>query len=111
MDTNDLRAVVKRLLHDLTVVPYAHGDIKLFTVFDEKNDHYLVMLDGWDVRKKRVHGVLVHADIIGNKVWVQRDGSEEGIAVQLEAAGVPKSQIVLGFRPMELRKHMDYALA
>ncbi len=45
------------------------------------------------------------------KIWIQRDGTEEGIAADLERAGIPKEHIVLGFRPPELRPYTGYAVA
>jgi hypothetical protein len=65
---------------------------------------------GWN-KDRRIHGCLVHIDIINDKVWIQRDGTEEGIAVELEQKGIPKERIVLGFRPPEIRKYTDYAVA
>jgi hypothetical protein len=37
---------------------------------------------GWD-GPRRVHGVLLHIDIIGNKVWIQHDGTSPGVAEEL----------------------------
>ncbi len=45
------------------------------------------------------------------KVWIQRDGTQEGIALELEEAGIPKEAIVLGFKRPELRPYTDYAAA
>ena len=64
---------------------------------------------GWDGR--RVHGCLIHIDLIDGKCWIQRDGTESGIALELEAAGIPKDHIVLAFRPPEVRQHTGYAVA
>lgn len=67
---------------------------------------------GWhgnDIR--RIHHPLVHLDLIDGKVWIQRDGTEEGIAYDLEAAGIPKSDIVLAFHPIAVRPHTGYAAA
>lgn len=50
-------------------------------------------------------------DLIDGKIWIQRDGTEEGIAADLERAGIPKEHIVLGFRPPELRPYTGYAVA
>jgi hypothetical protein len=36
---------------------------------------------GWD-RKARVHGCLVHLDIIDGKIWVQRDETEDGVTYE-----------------------------
>jgi hypothetical protein len=45
------------------------------------------------------------------KVWIEIDGTEDGIANHLLAAGVPKEDIVLGFQPPEMRKHTEFAVA
>jgi XisI protein len=37
---------------------------------DRDKDHYEVMHVGWD-RTRRVHGSVVHIDIINGKVWIQ----------------------------------------
>ena len=61
--------------------------------------------------KRYEHGCLLHVDIIDGKIWIQRDGTEIGIATQLVEAGVPKNQIVLGFKSPERRKDTDFAVA
>ncbi|MEP0784806.1 XisI protein [Trichocoleus sp. DQ-A1] len=53
----------------------------------------------------RVHGCLVHIQIRDGKIWIQRDGIEEGITDELVAAGIPKEKIVLGFHPPEVRQY------
>jgi hypothetical protein len=65
---------------------------------------------GWD-NGKRIHGALVHIDIVDGKLWIQRDGTEHGIAKELEQAGAPKNHIVLAFRPFEVRQYTEYAVA
>ncbi|RAM53115.1 MAG: hypothetical protein C6Y22_02390 [Hapalosiphonaceae cyanobacterium JJU2] len=46
-----------------------------------------------------------------NKLWIQHDATEEGVAVDLVTAGIPKQQIVLGFRTLEQRKHTEFAVS
>src|SRR5580698_8538804 len=101
MDTdtrNYWRQTIKKILTDLVAIPFpdvVHMTAK--TVFDEAADIYLVMVEGWqDVR--RLHGCLVHVEIKANKVWVQQDGTEDGLAADLLAAGIRKDCIVLGFK-------------
>jgi XisI protein len=60
---------------------------------------------------KRLYGVVLHVDIINNKIWVQQDGTEVGIANKLVNLGVPKSEIVLGFDPPNMRQYTDFAIA
>ena len=90
--------------------PYSYGEIESRVVVDDENDQYLLMNVGWD-QGRRVHGCLVHLDIIDGKVWVQRDGTEDGIAVTLVNAGIPKDRIVLAFRSPELRQYTGFAVA
>jgi hypothetical protein len=68
------------------------------------------MVVGWD-GIRRVHGCLVHLDIIDGKIWIQRDGTEDGIAQELLDAGIPKDQMVLGFKPPDVRKISGFAVA
>lgn len=112
MDTLDTyRQIIESILNEYTQIPYAYGDIRTESVFDRKNDRYLLVNVGWDTDKRRVHGSLVHIDIIHDKVWIQRDGTEHGIVKELVKAGIPKDHIVLGFRPAEVRQYTEYAVA
>ena len=104
------RQLIQNILTDYTRVPYAYGDIQFETVFDRDADRYLVVILGReDIR--RVHGCLIHVDIIDGKVWIQRDGTEEGMANELINAGIPREHIVLGFRSPNRRKLTELAVA
>lgn len=105
------REIICRLLIPLTERCYANADITNEAVFDEKNDRYLIMSVGWEGRIRRVHGCLVHLDIINGKIWIQRDGTEDGIGYALEAAGVSKSDIVPAFHAESVRPYTGYAVA
>jgi hypothetical protein len=110
MDTlTNYRQIIQDILTDYARVPYAYGDVQTQTVFDAANDHYLLVNVGWD--DGRVHGCLVHVDLIDGKFWIQRDGTEHGIAKDLLAAGVPKEHIVLAFHEPRVRKYTGYAVA
>lgn len=113
MDNSQLdyyRQVIERVLNEYAAIPYSYAPITAEVVFDRNRDRYLWMDVGWD-GDRRVHGCLVHIDIIDGKIWIQRDGTEEGVAADLERAGIPKEHIVLGFRPPELRPYTGYAVA
>lgn len=102
------RQIIENTLQEYTRIPYAFGDIQTEAVFDRIRDRYLLVNVGWD-QGKRIHGSLVHIDIIDGKVWIQRDGIEVGIATELIRAGIPRDRIVLGFRTPEARKLIDLA--
>ncbi|CAN1210331.1 XisI protein [Tumidithrix helvetica PCC 7403] len=107
---DDYRDIVERILSDYAAVPYAHGNFETETVFDRIRDRYLLVNVGWN-NKRRVHGCIIHIDIIDSKIWIQRDGTEQGIALDLENAGISKNQIVLGFREPDIRPYTGYAIA
>ena len=70
--------------------------------------HYLVMVVGWK-EDVRVYNTIVHVDIKGDKIWIQKDGTDTGIAKELVALGVAKTNIVLGDRPPSMRKFTPYS--
>ena len=104
------RKLIREILTEHTKVPYKHGDIQFETVFDINADRYLLMILGRE-GKRYVHGCLIHVDIIDEKFWIQRDGTELGVATELVEAGVPKDRIILGFKSPERRKDTEFAVA
>jgi hypothetical protein len=111
MDTlTNYRQIIQDVLAPYTNVSYANVEAKNEAVFDQTHDHYCVLSAGWD-DVKRIHSCLIHIDIINDKIWIQRDDTEDGIAYELEEAGIPKQSIVLGFKRPEVRQHTDYAIA
>lgn len=105
------RNLLEQILSQHAAAPYAYGNIETKPVFDRVHDRYLLMDVGWNEKRLRVHGALVNVEIINGKFWIQYDGIESSIADDLERAGVPKSDIVLAWHELELRKYTDYAVA
>lgn len=103
------RQLIREIITNHTKIPYTYGDIAFETVFDAERDRYLLMILGRE-NKRYEHGCLIHLDIINDKIWIQRDGTERGVAEELVEAGVPKSEIVLGFKSPELRKDTEFAV-
>jgi len=107
--TESDRQLIESIIREYARIPYSYGEIQIQTVFDREQDHYLLMLVGWE-GIRREHGCLVQVDIIGGKFWIQRDGTERGIAQDLLDAGVPKDRIVLAFRSPAKRRLTDFAV-
>jgi hypothetical protein len=103
------RTIIERVLTAYSKYPYAHGQIERQLVFDRARDHRLQMSVGWD--KQRVHGSLIHIDLIDGKCRIQRDGTETGIAHDPEAAGIPEDRTVLAFQPPQVRHIAGYSVA
>jgi len=104
------RQIIQSILLTYTEIPYSHGELICKPIFDDSRDSYLLMTLGWD-RKTRVHGCLIHLDIINDKVWVQRDETEDGVTREIVAAGILSSDIVLAFHPVDVRPYTGYAIA
>ena len=79
-------------------------------MIDAEQNHFEVMHVGWD-GQRRVHGAVIHIDIIGDKVWIQHDGTSPGVTDDLLEAGIPREAIVLGFRPPYVRQYTGFAIA
>ena len=103
------REIVRRLVEEYAGYKPSHGQIESEAVIDPARDHYEVMHVGWD-GPRRVHGAVIHLDIIDGKVWVQYDGTSRPVAEELVAAGIPREDIVLGFHPADVRRHTDFAV-
>ena len=110
MEVERYRQLVQSILKEYAAIPYSLGDLVCETVFDRENDKYLIVTLGRDLGK-RVHFAVAHVDIINGKLWIQVDRTEDGIAVDLMNAGIPKEHIVLAFMSEERRRYTDFAVA
>jgi NAD(P)H-flavin reductase len=75
---------------------------------DRVNDRYILLTLGWD-GNRRVYYPVIHIDIRDSKLWIQHDATEDGVATDLIAAGVPKDRIVLAFYPLEAHRLSECA--
>ena len=108
--STDYREIVKRVILQYAdyVPPVDKEQTEL--VFDEERGHYEMLFVGWE-GARRIHGCVLHLDIKNGKIWIQHDGTEDGIATDLEEAGVPKEHIVLAFHPPYKRPYTGFAVA
>jgi hypothetical protein len=81
--TNKYRQIIRKILEEYADFLGNDEQVKVELVLDEKNDR---------------------------KVWIQHDGTEEGIANDLVVAGIPKGHIILGFKSPEIRKYTEFAV-
>jgi hypothetical protein len=104
------RQIIQNLLARLAAIPNIERGIEDRVLFDEANDNYAVIAEGWD-GEERVHHVVAHLELINGKVWIQVDNTDLVLARELESKGIPKSDIVLGFRAPGIRSESEYAVA
>jgi XisI protein len=109
MDSRNYAQIVRELLNQHSQYKPANGDIEVETIFDLEHDRYQIVQMGWK-RQRRVHHTMMHIDIRDGKIWLLHNTTEHELAIELMGLGVPKSDIVLGFCPPEMRHFTDFAL-
>ncbi len=87
----------------------SHDEVETQIITDEKHDHYQLVHVGW-CNNRRTYGCVLHIDIKNDKIWIQHDGTEIGMANELVALGVPKEDIVLAFHAPYKRPYTGFGL-
>lgn len=103
------RATVRGVLREYAALGGPAPGCRTEVIEDPVNDHFELIRVGWD-RRRRVHHAVLHLDIIDGKVWIEHDGTDRPVGEVLVAAGVPKEDIVLGYKPADIRPHTGYAV-
>ncbi len=112
MDSLDkYRQIIRETLAPYAQIAYANVDVRNVTAFDADSDQYAILSEGWNHQQHRHHCCLIHIEIRDGKIWVQQDGTEDGVATELVEAGIAKSDIVLGFHEPSVRPHTGFAIA
>jgi XisI protein len=88
----------------------SESEIQQELVFDHDRNHYLLIETGWQ-KDRRIYGPFIHIDIIDGKVWIQHDGTEEGVAYDLVSHGIPKEHIVLAYKSVDRRQVTEFAVS
>jgi len=78
--------------------------------FDEVRDRDFWFFMGWEGQKK-TRNIQVHIRIVNDKIYIEEDWTEEGIATELMREGISNREIVLAFHPPNERKHTEFAIA
>ncbi|QOV21979.1 XisI protein [Anabaenopsis elenkinii] len=76
--------------------------------FDEARDQYLWFRFGWD-DKKLVQHIIMYLCIKNDKIWVEEDATNLCVVDDLLSAGIPQSDIVLGFHHPSKRGLTEFA--
>ena len=106
------RQFIQRLLSDRASRSMrSNPQVEAQTVFDHDRDHYQLVYVGWKRNGDRDYGCLLHLDVKDDKIWIQYDGTEGGIANELVELGVSKEDIVLGYHPLSVRRLTEFAVS
>ena len=99
----------RELLTEYSKIKAANEEVEAELIFDLERDRYQVVHVGWS-HKYRVYGCVLHLDIKDDKIWIQHDGTEVGIANELIGRGIPKQDIVIGFHSPFKRQFTEFAV-
>lgn len=102
------RQEIRRLLQEYGAYTPSYGEVEVEAIIDPVNDHYQLVTVGWN-GSRRIYGCTLHVDIKHDKIWIQHDVTEEGLATRLVEAGVPKEDIVLAFHSPYKRRFTEFA--
>ena len=96
---------IKRVLSGYETLKTNQSEVEL--IFDDSRMRYMVVRIGW-LNQKRIHLCLVHIDIVGDGVVLQCNNTEDMVATELVAAGIPQHKIRLGFLPPDSQDFVDH---
>lgn len=109
MELETYRQIVQDILREHASYKSINEDVEPQIVFDNERNHYQLIHVGWS-NKRRVYGCVIHIDIKDGKIWIQHDGTEGGVALELLERGVEKQDIVLGFHSAFKRQFTEFAV-
>ncbi|KZL48509.1 DNA element excision controlling factor XisI [Nodularia spumigena CENA596] len=78
--------------------------------FDDQRNQYLWFRFGWD-DKKQIQHIIMYLSIKNDKIWVEEDTTNLCVVDDLLSAGIPQSDIVLGFHHPSKRSFTEFATA
>ncbi|BAB77608.1 XisI protein [Anabaena sp. FACHB-709] len=79
-------------------------------IIDEQRDQYLWLRCGWD-GKKRVQHIILYLQIQNGKIWIEEDSTDLAIVDEMLVAGIPQTDIILGFHHPSKRGLTEFAIA
>src|SRR5580658_7961727 len=106
------RDVIKGLMADYKKLYASVSDPGIDTdiISDNENNEYMLMRVGWR-GEMRVRRPVFYLRLRNGKISIEEDWTEEGVASELSAKGVPNEHIVLAFNPPEVRELTEFAVA
>ena len=103
------RQIVKNVLSACRADYPGEEGVELEMVSDDAAGHYALEFVGWE-GWKRVHGSYIHVDVRDGKIWIQHDGTHDGIVDELLELGVPTEHIVLAWQHPFKRQFTEFAV-
>ncbi len=110
--SNVYRALIHRVLTEYRDLESSSDEsgIEAVLMMDDEQGRYVLLRSGWE-DTDRIQRMVIHVRLKNDKIWIEEDGTEEGVSTDFLQAGVPREDIVLAFHPQHLRQYTEFAIA
>ncbi|HAZ47163.1 MAG TPA: XisI protein [Cyanobacteria bacterium UBA11369] len=102
------RSLIQKILEEYRQLGSDNSDVESVLLLDPIRDQYLLLKMGWH-QDNRIKRNVIHVRLKNQKIWIEEDWTEDGIATDLLQAGVQREDIVLAFHPPRLRQFTEFA--
>ena len=85
-------------------------EVQSYRLFDNQHARYMLCRTGW-LGKKRIQIPYLYVHIKDDKLWIEEDYTEDGLATELLESGISCDDIVLGFHHPSMRPYTVFAVA
>lgn len=96
--------------HQTTNNQATHDTGENCLIIDQHRGSCLWMRIGWE-HGNRIEKIVIFARIKNQKIWIETDWTNKEITMDLMRAGIPNTDIVLGFLAPEERSLSEFAIA
>jgi hypothetical protein len=86
-----------------------YSEVENQFILDEATDSYVWLRFGW-TESGRLESITVFVRLFNDKIYIEEDLTEKGIAADLMEKGISPKDIVLAFQKPEKRKLTEFAL-
>jgi phage FluMu gp28-like protein len=92
---NYYQSIIKKILTEYAEISsqVPDQDIEEILIFDDDRSQYLWFNIGWK-NGKRIKAISVYLRLKNDKIYIEEDWTEAGIATELMRLGIPSSEIV-----------------
>ena len=98
------------LAYEQFLITPTKPELDITVALDDERSQYILFKSGWKEDGYRRY-VTLHVTLRNDKIWIEEDMTEDGIASYFLEQGVPSQDIVLGFQPPQMRPYTEFAVA
>ena len=98
--------IIEDVLREIAKNPPRIEDVQFRVILDRVDGFFEIKAIGWN-SFGRVHGSIIHIDVIDDKVLIRHNGTELEIKDILIEKGIPRELIILDFIHPKYQKYVE----